>query len=66
MRHRPAHRAAGTTSCPRPWTWPAAVAAAPLAALRAIKGTMLAARADAVAAARAREEAAFARVLGLA
>ena len=41
------------------------VATAPLAALRAIKGTMLAGRADAVAAARAREEAAFARVLGL-
>jgi enoyl-CoA hydratase/carnithine racemase len=43
-----------------------AVAAAPLAALRAIKATMLAGRADAVAAARAREEAAFARMLGLA
>jgi enoyl-CoA hydratase/carnithine racemase len=43
----------------------AAVAAAPLPALRAIKSTMLAARADAVAAARAREEAAFAQVLGL-
>ena len=42
------------------------IAAAPLPALRAIKGTMLAARADAVAEARAREEAAFARVLGLA
>jgi enoyl-CoA hydratase/carnithine racemase len=42
------------------------IAAAPLPALRAIKGTMLAARADAVAAARAREEAAFAQVLGLA
>jgi enoyl-CoA hydratase/carnithine racemase len=42
------------------------IAAAPLAALRAIKATMLAGRADAVAAARAREEAAFARVLGLA
>lgn len=41
------------------------IAAAPLAALRAIKATMLAGRADAVAAARAREEAAFARVLGL-
>jgi enoyl-CoA hydratase/carnithine racemase len=41
------------------------IAAAPLPALRAIKGTMLAARADAVAAARAREEDAFARVLGL-
>jgi enoyl-CoA hydratase/carnithine racemase len=44
----------------------AAIAAAPLPALRAIKATMLAGRADAVAAARAREEAAFARVLGLA
>jgi enoyl-CoA hydratase/carnithine racemase len=42
------------------------IAAAPLAALRAIKATMLAGRADAVAAARAREEAAFTRVLGLA
>jgi len=42
------------------------VAAAPLAALRAIKATMLAGRADAVAAARAGEEAAFAQVLGLA
>jgi enoyl-CoA hydratase/carnithine racemase len=42
------------------------VAAAPLIALRAIKATMLAGRADAVAAARAREEAAFAQVLGLA
>ena len=41
------------------------IAAAPLVALRAIKGTMLAARADAVAAARAREESAFAEVLGL-
>ena len=43
-----------------------AIAAAPLVALRAIKATMLAGRADAVAAARAREEAAFAEVLGLA
>jgi enoyl-CoA hydratase/carnithine racemase len=43
-----------------------AVAAAPLAALRAIKATMLAARADAVAAARRREDAAFAHALGLA
>ena len=42
-----------------------AIATAPLAALRAIKGTMLAGRADAVAAARAREEAAFARIWGL-
>ncbi len=41
------------------------IAAAPLVALRAIKATMLAGRADAVAAARAREESAFARVLGL-
>jgi enoyl-CoA hydratase/carnithine racemase len=41
------------------------VAAAPLPALRAIKGTMLAGRADAVAAARAREEVAFGEVLGL-
>jgi enoyl-CoA hydratase/carnithine racemase len=41
------------------------IATAPLAALRAIKATMLAGRADAVAAARAREESAFARVLGL-
>jgi enoyl-CoA hydratase/carnithine racemase len=41
------------------------IAAAPLPALRAINGTMLAGRADAVAAARAREEAAFARVLKL-
>ncbi|HET6950345.1 MAG TPA: enoyl-CoA hydratase/isomerase family protein [Acidimicrobiales bacterium] len=44
----------------------ATIATAPLPALRAIKSTMLAARADAVAAARAREEAAFAEVLGLA
>ena len=43
----------------------ASIATAPLAALRAIKGTMLAGRADAVAAARAREEAAFARMWGL-
>lgn len=43
-----------------------AIAAAPLVALRAIKATMLAGRADAVAAARAREEAAFAEVLGFA
>jgi enoyl-CoA hydratase/carnithine racemase len=42
------------------------IATAPLAALRAIKATMLACRAEAVAAARAREEAAFARVLGFA
>ena len=41
------------------------IATAPLAALRAIKATMLAGRADAVAAARVREESAFARVLGL-
>ena len=40
----------------------ATVARAPLQALRAIKGAMLGARADAVAAARAREEAAFARL----
>jgi enoyl-CoA hydratase/carnithine racemase len=40
----------------------ATVAEAPLHALRAIKGAMLGARADAVAAARAREEAAFARL----
>jgi enoyl-CoA hydratase/carnithine racemase len=43
-----------------------AIADAPLVALRAIKATMLAGRADAVAAARAREEAAFAQLLGLA
>ncbi|HKE77432.1 MAG TPA: enoyl-CoA hydratase/isomerase family protein [Acidimicrobiales bacterium] len=42
------------------------IAAAPLAALRAIKATMLAGRADAVAAARAREDQAFARMWGLA
>jgi enoyl-CoA hydratase/carnithine racemase len=41
------------------------IAAAPLPALREIKATMLAGRTDAVRAARAREEAAFARVLGL-
>ncbi len=41
------------------------IAAAPLPALRAIKGTMLAGRADAVSAARRREEAAFARLLDL-
>ncbi|HEX6567844.1 MAG TPA: enoyl-CoA hydratase-related protein [Acidimicrobiales bacterium] len=44
----------------------ASIATAPLPALRAIKATMLAARADAVAAARAREEAAFAQALGFA
>jgi enoyl-CoA hydratase/carnithine racemase len=41
------------------------VAASPLPALRAIKATMLAARQPAVAAARQREDAAFAEVLGL-
>jgi enoyl-CoA hydratase/carnithine racemase len=41
------------------------IAAAPLRALRAIKSTMLAGRADAVTAARAREEEAFARMWGL-
>jgi enoyl-CoA hydratase/carnithine racemase len=41
------------------------IATAPLPALRAIKATMLAGRADAVSAARAREEAAFARLLNL-
>jgi enoyl-CoA hydratase/carnithine racemase len=41
------------------------IAAAPLAALRAIKSTMLAGRANAVAAARAREDQAFARMWGL-
>jgi enoyl-CoA hydratase/carnithine racemase len=41
------------------------IAAAPLPALREIKATMLAGRSDAVRAARAREEAAFARVFGL-
>jgi enoyl-CoA hydratase/carnithine racemase len=41
------------------------IATAPLAALRAIKATMLAGRADGVAAAMAREGAEFARVLGL-
>jgi enoyl-CoA hydratase/carnithine racemase len=50
---------------PRALDLAATIATAPLAALRAIKGTMLAARADAVAAARTREEAAFAAVLGL-
>jgi enoyl-CoA hydratase/carnithine racemase len=44
----------------------ARVATAPLPALRAIKATMLAGRADAVTAARAREEEAFARMWGLA
>ncbi|HLM63221.1 MAG TPA: enoyl-CoA hydratase/isomerase family protein [Acidimicrobiales bacterium] len=43
----------------------AAVAAAPLPALRAIKSTMLAGRDAAVTAARSCEDAAFARVLGL-
>jgi enoyl-CoA hydratase/carnithine racemase len=43
----------------------AAVASAPLPALRAIKATMLAGRNPAVSAARAREDAAFAAVLGL-
>lgn len=42
------------------------VAAAPLPALRAIKATMLATRDADVTAARAREDAAFAQVLGLA
>ncbi len=41
------------------------VAANPLPALRAIKATLLAARNPAVSAARAREDRAFARVLGL-
>lgn len=41
------------------------VAAAPLPALRAIKSTMLAARQPAVAAAREREDAAYAEVLGI-
>jgi enoyl-CoA hydratase/carnithine racemase len=44
----------------------AQVAANPLPALRAIKATLLAARNPAVTAARQREDAAFARVLGLA
>jgi enoyl-CoA hydratase/carnithine racemase len=43
----------------------ARIATAPLPALRAIKATMLAGRADAVTAARAREEEAFARMWGL-
>jgi enoyl-CoA hydratase/carnithine racemase len=42
----------------------ASIAVAPLAALRAIKQAMLAAQAPAVVAARAREEAAFAQLLG--
>lgn len=45
------------------WTLAGDIASSPLAALRAIKGTMLAGRADAVAAARAREEASFAVLL---
>jgi enoyl-CoA hydratase/carnithine racemase len=43
----------------------ARIATAPLPALRAIKATMLAGRADAVSSARAREEEAFARMWGL-
>jgi enoyl-CoA hydratase/carnithine racemase len=43
----------------------ATIAAAPLAALRAIKSTMLAGRQAAVSAARQREDAAFAGILGL-
>jgi enoyl-CoA hydratase/carnithine racemase len=42
------------------------IASAPLGSLRAIKATMLAGQADAVAAARAREDAAFAQLLGFA
>ncbi len=42
------------------------IAAAPLGSLRAIKSTMLAGHADAVAAARAREDTAFAQLLGFA
>ena len=40
------------------------IASAPLGSLRAIKATMLAGQSDAVAAARAREDAAFAQLLG--
>jgi enoyl-CoA hydratase/carnithine racemase len=47
----------------RAWSMAAGIATSPLVALRAIKATMLAGRADAVAAARAREEAAFAELL---
>jgi enoyl-CoA hydratase/carnithine racemase len=42
------------------------IASAPLGSLRAIKATMLAGQSDAVAAARAREDAAFAQLLGFA
>ena len=55
LRHRAAGRARRRPAAARPRPR-RAIAAAPLVALRAIKGTMLAARADAVAAARAREE----------
>jgi enoyl-CoA hydratase/carnithine racemase len=56
---------AGDDLLPEALALAGSIATAPLAALRAIKATMLAGRAEAVAAARAREEAAFARVLGL-
>ncbi len=49
---------------PRTLELAAAIAAAPLAALRAIKHAMIAAEGPAVAAARAREDAAFAELLG--
>ncbi|MGZ8735231.1 MAG: enoyl-CoA hydratase/isomerase family protein, partial [Acidimicrobiia bacterium] len=42
----------------------ASIAAAPLVALRAIKQAMMAAQAPAIVAARAREDAAFAELLG--
>jgi enoyl-CoA hydratase/carnithine racemase len=44
----------------------AEIATAPLAALRAIKRTMLEGQRDGIAAARAREDSAFAAVLGFA
>jgi enoyl-CoA hydratase/carnithine racemase len=48
------------------WALAERIAASPLPALRAIKSTMLAARQPAVTAARQREDAAFAEILGLA
>ena len=48
------------------WALAGRIAASPLPALRAIKSTMLAARQPEVAAARRREDAAFAEILGLA
>jgi enoyl-CoA hydratase/carnithine racemase len=59
-------RCADAAVLPRALELAAEVAAAPLPALRAIKRTMLEGQRDAIAAARAREDSAFAAVLGFA